>query len=132
LTPGGSSPARKGAIAKALAAAGLKKGEIRQGTAAAGAPEEVVLQVRGLRVAKADYHELDDFWLSSASVHPDFGAATNYNLGVQAADPERLFQPAALGRPNPMAAVGAVERYQKGQIRALGDQSLEAAESGGD
>ena len=67
-----------------------------------------------------------DQWFSSLAVHPSFALATNWNLGAQVIDQRELSQPRRLGGPNPMAAVGAVDRYQKGQVRALPETSLEA------
>ena len=67
-----------------------------------------------------------NFWFSSLAVHPSFALATNWNLGAQVIDQRELSQPRRLGGPNPMAAVGAVDRYQKGQVRALPETSLVA------
>jgi type IV pilus biogenesis protein CpaD/CtpE len=69
---------------------------------------------------------LPDFWFATGAVHPSFALATNWNLGAQVADQRELSATRALGPPNPMAAVGAVDRYQKGQVRALPEASLEA------
>lgn len=43
-----------------------------------------------------------------------------------AAEPSDLETPRALGDPNPQAAIGAVDRYQRGSVRPFGDVSLEA------
>ena len=47
----------------------------------------------------------------------EFSKATSFNLAQQVNNPERLTKPAEIGLPNSQAAVGAVERYQKGDIR---------------
>ena len=52
--------------------------------------------------------------------------ATARNLAQQAAEPSDLEMPRALGDPNPQAAIGAVDRYQRGSVRPFGDVSLEA------
>ncbi|MDR2366732.1 MAG: hypothetical protein LBF58_01260 [Deltaproteobacteria bacterium] len=75
---------------------------------------------------RASQEPLADFWFDTRVVHPAFGMATNWNLGAQVVDQRELGNSRALGRPNPMAAVGAVDRYQKGQVRALPETSLEA------
>jgi hypothetical protein len=63
----------------------------------------------------------DNLWLSGRLVHPSFAIATNNNLGLQIVRQDEIIKPRPLGAPNPMAAVGAVDRYQKGQVRALAD-----------
>jgi hypothetical protein len=73
--------------------------------------------------AKDDF--FDDMWFSSKTVHHSFAASTNNNLGSQLVNETELAKPRALGPVNPMAAVGAVERYQKGQVRALSEVSVE-------
>ncbi|MDR1046029.1 MAG: hypothetical protein LBP33_13125 [Candidatus Adiutrix sp.] len=67
-------------------------------------------------------------WYSSAGVSHGFGASTEWNEASQLADIYELAFPKPIGRPNPLAAVGAVERYQKGQVRPLLSQSIEAGE----
>ena len=47
----------------------------------------------------------------------EFSKATSFNLAQQVNNPERLTKPAEIGLPNNQAAVGAVERYQKGEVR---------------
>ncbi|MDR2444262.1 MAG: hypothetical protein LBE31_12190 [Deltaproteobacteria bacterium] len=69
---------------------------------------------------------LEGNWLSTKSVSRDFGLATNVSLGQEITDRTELATPKTLGKSNPMASVGAVERYQKGQVRALPEISLEA------
>ena len=69
---------------------------------------------------------LPDYWFSTAAVHPSFALATNWNLGAQVSDQRELSATRALGPPNPMSAVGAVDRYQKGQVRGLPETSLDA------
>jgi len=60
------------------------------------------------------------------SVSDNFAHATARNLAQQAAVPSDLETPRALGDPNPQAAIGAVDRYQRGSVRPFGDVSLEA------
>lgn len=47
----------------------------------------------------------------------EFSKATAFNLAQQVNNPERLTKPAEIGQPNSQAAVGAVERYQTGDVR---------------
>jgi type IV pilus biogenesis protein CpaD/CtpE len=120
---------RQREVASALTAAGVSKRDVKYSVGESGS-ESVVVQVMGPRLIEPVRGPLDDYWFSQAAVHPDFGAATNINLGLQVVKPEQLAAPASLGPPNPMATVGAVERYQKGEVRALGEQALEAGQSG--
>jgi type IV pilus biogenesis protein CpaD/CtpE len=78
----------------------------------------------------AEAGPVDDYWLTRKAIHPSFGMATNYNLSRQVANSDELERPRKLGSPNPMASVGAVERYQKGEVRPLSDQTLEAGKTG--
>ena len=80
----------------------------------------------GASASKAAPAILPDYWFSTAAVHPSFALATNWNLGAQIYDQRELSATRALGPPNPMSAVGAVDRYQKGQVRGLPETSLEA------
>jgi hypothetical protein len=76
---------------------------------------------QGQRAAatKAKDGVFDDWWFSSKIVHPSFGVSTNANIAAHLVNQAELEKPRALGKVNPMAAVGAVDRYQQGQVRAL-------------
>ena len=65
-------------------------------------------------------------WWNAQAVSDNFAHATARNLAQQAAEPSDLETPRALGDPNPQAAIGAVDRYQRGSVRPFGDVSLEA------
>lgn len=65
-------------------------------------------------------------WYSAQATSSNYGRATSANLAQQAANPSDLTNPRTLDAPNPQAAVGAVERYQRGEVRPLGEVSLEA------
>jgi hypothetical protein len=125
----GLTRVRREEVIAALIGVGFAKREIEE-RSAPGEPPAIVVQTRGPKQLLAERGQLDDSWFTGAAVHPDFGQATNHNLAVQMVDKERLDRPLRLGRVNPMAAVGAVERYQKGEVRALGDQNLEAGKAG--
>lgn len=71
----------------------------------------------------------DDRWYDAKIASKQFGTATGENLRQQAANEQDLSHPRQLGAPNPQAAVGAVQRYQQGAVRALGEVSLEAGGS---
>jgi hypothetical protein len=73
---------------------------------------------------KAKGNFFDNMWLSAKLVHPSFAIATNNNLGLQIVRQDEITKPRPLGQPNPMAAVGAVDRYQKGQVRALPEMEI--------
>ena len=73
---------------------------------------------------------MSGYWFSRDPVSPVYGAAMELNLAKQLARTRDLDKPHATGDPNPLAAVGAVERYQKGESRGLGDQSVEVGTSG--
>lgn len=68
-------------------------------------------------------------WYESQYADSDFGSSIATGLAQQADNPRDLMQPRQLDAPNPQAAVGAVERYQKGQVRPLAETSLEAGGS---
>lgn len=65
-------------------------------------------------------------WYSAQATSSNYGRATAANLAQQAANPGDLTNPRTLDSPNPQAAVGAVDRYQRGEVRPLGEISLEA------
>ena len=65
-------------------------------------------------------------WWNAQAVSDNFAHATARNLAQQAAVPSDLETPRALGNPNPQAAIGAVDRYQRGAVRPFGEVSLEA------
>ena len=65
-------------------------------------------------------------WWNAQAVSDNFAHATARNLAQQAAVPSDLETPRVLGDPNPQAAIGAVDRYQRGSVRPFGDVSLEA------
>jgi hypothetical protein len=67
-----------------------------------------------------------DHWYSAEAVSPWFGLSTEGNIAAQLKWVQELDSPEALGPPNPLAAVGAVGRYQRGQVRALIEQNIEA------
>lgn len=71
----------------------------------------------------------DNYWFSDSAVSKNFAKSTNANMASQAANPNDLVKPEELGAPNPMAASGAVERYQKGEVRKLGKNSAQAGGS---
>lgn len=52
-----------------------------------------------------------------SAMDDEFSKATAFNLAQQVNNPERLTKPAEIGQPNSQAAVGAVERYQTGDVR---------------
>jgi hypothetical protein len=79
--------------------------------------------------AKAGF--FDNMWFSAKLIHPSFAVATNSNLGLQIVRQDEITKPRSLGQPNPMAAVGAVERYQKGQVRALSEIDVSVGGSSG-
>ncbi|MDR1608096.1 MAG: hypothetical protein LBT38_06780 [Deltaproteobacteria bacterium] len=79
---------------------------------------------------KAEESPFDDYWFSTRISHPNYAQATNNNLGAQIVDQKDLTEPRKVGNPNPMAAVGAVERYQKGEVRALSETEIEAGGGG--
>lgn len=68
-------------------------------------------------------------WYSAQGTSSNYGRATMENLAAQAARPSDLTNPRTLESPNPQAAVGAVDRYQRGEVRPLGEISLEAGGS---
>jgi len=59
----------------------------------------------------------------------EFGKATAFNISHLVSNPERLKTPAEIGPANSQAAVGPVERYQKGEVRDI-DNDLGTASSG--
>lgn len=65
-------------------------------------------------------------WWSAQAVSNNYGRATARNLEQQAANPADLKEPRTLDTQNPQSAVGAVDRYQRGSVRPLGEVSLEA------
>jgi hypothetical protein len=69
-------------------------------------------------------------WYSSMAVSTAFGASSRGNLAAHIVDPREIEKPAALDPPNSIAATGAVENYQTGQVRGLPEQSLEAGKAG--
>ena len=69
------------------------------------------------------------YWFSSDAVDASFGVSTEANLAAQLAYPNELAMPQRTGSPNPVAAAGAVERYQKGEVRALREQEIEAGKT---
>lgn len=71
----------------------------------------------------------EDQWFSASAVNSQFGVSTEANVAAQAHRPQDLVTPSALGSPNPVATAGAVERYQKGSVRALKGMSIEAGSS---
>ncbi|MDR1658288.1 MAG: CpaD family pilus assembly lipoprotein [Deltaproteobacteria bacterium] len=118
-------------IEKALLAKGFPRNRI----SLRAMPEErleVVLETWKLKQDMAEIGPMDDFWLTRKSVHPYFARATNANIAAQVVDKIDLFTPRSLGTPNPMSAVGAVQRYQKGEVREIGEQSLQPGEAGGE
>lgn len=80
----------------------------------------------GISVTVRDVKQSAYHWYSTQAVSDNFGHATARNLAQQAADPRDLEGQQQLDAPNPQAAVGAVERYQRGSVRPFGDVSLEA------
>jgi hypothetical protein len=119
------------AAARAVAAAGIPSNRIGFRAVPEG---RLAVEVEMRRIIQdlAARGPVDDFWLTRRSVHPDFARATNHNIGAQVSDPGEMNAKTAIGDPNPMSAVGAVERYQKGEVRALQEQTMEAGKAGGD
>lgn len=72
----------------------------------------------------------DPYWFNRNAVDPEFGRAMEANLGRQYVEKRQLDVPESLSDPNPVAAVGAVDRYQGGKVRGLSDQSVEVGTSG--
>lgn len=81
-----------------------------------------------VRIA-ADKPDVYRTWYDTRHTDDDFGSAMAVGLAQQAHNPVDLVRPRELDAPNPQAAVGAVERYQKGMVRPLSDTSLEAGGS---
>ena len=63
-------------------------------------------------------------WYANLASSTQNGYSVNHNLAAQIAEPCDLVSPKRLGAPNPMAATGAVESYQKGEVTALTDQKV--------
>lgn len=70
------------------------------------------------------------YWFSTDAVSPGHGAATELNYSRQMTRKRDYVTPDAAGDPNPLAAVGAVERYQKGESRGIVDQSIQVGTMG--
>ena len=71
-----------------------------------------------------------DHWYTANAVSRDYARSMEANMELQAVNPEDLIRPAALGAPNSMAATGPIARYQKGEVRELGEVSMDAGDSG--
>lgn len=82
-----------------------------------------------LRQQQAKPLLFEDYWFSASAVNSQFGASTEANVAAQAHRPQDLVNPSVLDAPNPIATSGAVERYQKGSVRALKGMSIEAGSS---
>lgn len=80
----------------------------------------------GVAVTVLDPKATNWRWWSAQAVSNNYGHATARNLAQQAANPADLKEARTLGEQNPQAAVGAVDRYQRGSVRPLGEVSLEA------
>ena len=52
-----------------------------------------------------------------SSMDPDFSKTTSFNIAQQVNNPKHLTEPAEVGPANSQAAVGAISRYQKGEVR---------------
>ena len=90
----------------------------------------VTFEVRRLIQAQAEDSFFAPYWFTNKAVNPSFGRAMEANLGKQYVDKYQLDVYEKLGSPNPIAAVGAVDRYQSGKVRGLSDQSVKVGTSG--
>lgn len=70
-------------------------------------------------------------WYGVRAVSGQLGCSVNANLAAQLVQPAELNTPAQLGAPNAVRAVGAVEAYQRGNVRELNEQKLEAGGGSG-
>ncbi len=106
--------------------------ETRDVTRRAGSGNQLLVELAVVsfvqNVAEHPWHS--SHWFTANAVHPAFGAATEANYARMLHDPAELDRPQELGPPNPIAGVGAVERYQGGQVRGISDQSVEVGVSG--
>ena len=59
----------------------------------------------------------------------EFSRATSFNLAHAINNPKHLTEPEEIGSPNSQAVVGAVDRYQRGEVRDV-DNDLGSASSG--
>lgn len=80
----------------------------------------------GVSITVRDVKQANYPWYSTQAVSDNYGHATARNLNQQAANPLDLERPQTIGDPNPQAAVGAVDRYQRGSVRPFGNVSMEA------
>lgn len=80
----------------------------------------------GVAVTVLDPKQTGWRWWNTQAVSNNYGRATARNLAQQAADPADLEKPRTLDPQNPQSAVGAVDRYQRGSVKPLGEVSLEA------
>ena len=85
-----------------------------------------VLAHRGVSVTIRDVKQSSYSWYHTQAVSDNYAHATTRNLQQQAANPQDLSQSRSLEAPNPQAAVGAVDRYQRGAVRPFGNVSMEA------
>jgi len=92
------------------------------------APDRRDLPAAGLRVTAGHYIvHLPDCpdWSKPTgpdyrnTVHSNFGCATISNLGLMVADPADLMRGQAIGPGDAEAAVKAIERYRKGEVKEL-------------
>ena len=72
---------------------------------------------------------LSDVSGAYSGMYEDYSKATNFNISQGVNNPERLKEPAEIGPGNSQAVVGAVERYQKGNVRDV-DNDMGSASSG--
>lgn len=80
----------------------------------------------GVSITVRDVKQSNYPWYSTQAVSDNYGHATSRNLAQQAANPNDLDHPQEIGDPNPQAALGAVDRYQRGSVRPFGNVSMEA------
>ncbi len=62
-------------------------------------------------------------------MYEDFSKATSFNLAQAVNNPKHITEPEEIGLPNSQAAVGAVDRYQRGNVRDI-DNEIGSASSG--
>ena len=77
------------------------------------------------RVPEENLNDLGDQWYTDKAVGSQYGYSTYSNLAQQIYRPCDLETPEKFDGANPMAATGALERYQKGQVRALPEHNLD-------
>ena len=80
-------------------------------------------------VSIAGCTHIDEANGSYAAMDEEFSKATSFNLAHAVNNPKHLTEPEEIGSPNSQAVVGAVDRYQRGDVRDI-DNELGSASSG--